>query len=57
MDEQARPRKSLDQRARGSGVIEVNVGDDESGDLVGIETGGLDASEQRLHSRRWAGFD
>jgi hypothetical protein len=38
-------------------VIEVNVGDDESGNLVGIETGGADARKQRLQGRRWAGFD
>jgi hypothetical protein len=55
--EQARSRKSLDQRARSSGVIEVDVGDDESGNLVGIETGGTDASKQRLCGRRRAGFD
>jgi hypothetical protein len=55
--EQARSRKSLDQRARSSGVIEVDVGDYETGNLVGIKTGGTDASKQRLYGRRRAGFD
>ncbi len=57
MDVQPSARKPAQQRTRTTGMIQVDMSDDDVSDLLGIEPGLPDAGKQCLHRARGPRLD
>ena len=57
MYDAARVRQLLHQRAGASGVIEVNVGQEDVVDVLGLEVVLVECVEQQRHAEVGAGID